>query len=70
MGNTVEETSLGGRPRSRVLDDIIETPITFHRMYVKWAVRNVILKFRGEVQVKMISMEDIIAQNTLIPETV
>ena len=52
------------------LDDIIETPITFHRMYVKWAVRNVILKFIGEVQVKMISVEDITAQNTLIHETI
>lgn len=44
--------------------DTFEMPVKFHRRDVKWAVRYVILKFRGEVQLRIVVMEDIVAQNT------
>lgn len=41
-----------------------ERPVKSHRRDVEWAVRHVILKFRGEVQLRIVVMEDIVAQNT------
>lgn len=44
--------------------DTLEMPIKFHRHDIKWAMRYVILKFRGEFQGRIIMVEDIISQTT------
>lgn len=43
---------------------ISEMPNKFHRRDVKWTVRYMILQFTGEVQLRIVLVEDIIAQNT------
>lgn len=56
----MEETALGGNEKLSIGYDTFKMPNTFHRMYVKWAVRSVTLKFGGEVQVRMISWKTLL----------